>query len=98
MKMSRAVFLGTSASALLAFSALAGESRSGNITRLDEASGTIAISEPQAVTTGSSAAGASHEFKLRDGLMYNAFKEGDRIFFTVEESGGTGTVTKIEKQ
>jgi hypothetical protein len=48
--------------------------------------------------TGSGAATASQEFKLQDGLMYNALKEGDRISYTVQDIGGVKTVTKVERQ
>jgi Cu/Ag efflux protein CusF len=94
--MSRTIILATAA-ALLSFGAFADESRSGTITRLDEANGTIAVSEAQAGTTGSSAA-PSQDYKLQDGLMYNALKEGDHISFVVEDKAGAKVITKVQKQ
>ena len=98
MRSSRAGVIGIVAVALLSTGASAQESRLGTISRLDEANGTIAIAEAQSGTTGSSAATASQDFKLQDGLVFNAFKEGDRVSFTVQDIGGVKTITKLEKQ
>ena len=55
-----------------------------------------AIAEASAGTVGSSAAGAGQEFKLQDGLMFNALNAGNRISYTVEDVGGLKTVTKVK--
>jgi Cu/Ag efflux protein CusF len=98
MRTSRATILGVAATAMFSLGALAQESRHGTISRLDEANGTIAISEAQAGTTGSSAGSPWQEYKLQDGLVFNAFKEGDSVSFTVEEKGGVKTITNLQKQ
>jgi len=104
MKTLRPIILGAAAGILFALGARADGARLGTITRLDEAKGTIAILETQTGTTGSStaagaaSAGAAQEFRLQDGLMYNALKEGDRISFTVVEKDGARTITRLEKQ
>jgi Cu/Ag efflux protein CusF len=91
------IILGTVATFSLA--ALAQESRSGTISRLDSAKGTVAMSElHQAGTTGSSAMSSPQEYKLQDPLLLNALKEGDRISFTVENMDGAKTITKVQKQ
>ena len=94
----RAVVIGTIALALCSASVLAQESRLGTISRVDEANGTIAIAEAQLGTTGSGAGSAAQEFKLQDGLLFNAIKEGDRISYTVEEIRGVKTITRLQKQ
>jgi Cu/Ag efflux protein CusF len=98
MTMSRAAVIGIIAAALFSAGASAQESRLGTISRLDEANGTIAIVEAQSGTTGSSTAAGSQEFKAQDGLLFNAFKEGDRVSFAVKDIGGVKTITKLEKQ
>jgi len=98
MRTSRATILGVAATAMFWLGALAQESRVGTISRLDEANGTIAISEAQSGTVGSSAGSPPQTYKLQDGLMFNALKEGDSISFTVEEIGGVKTVTKVQKR
>jgi Cu/Ag efflux protein CusF len=97
MNTSRAAVIGIFALALFS-GASAQESRPGTISRVDEASGTIAIAETQNGTTGSGAGTAAQEFKLQDGLLFNAIKDGDRISYTVEEIRGVKTITKLEKQ
>jgi Cu/Ag efflux protein CusF len=94
----RTTILGMAATALFSLGALAQEPRTGTINRLDEANGTIAISEARAGTTGASAGSAWQEYKVQDGLAFNAFKEGDSVSFTVEEKGGVKTITKLEKR
>jgi Cu/Ag efflux protein CusF len=98
MTTSRAIILGVAASAMLSLGALAQESRQGTISRIDPAKGTIAVSETQTGTTGSSAMSSPQEYKLQDVLLVNAIKDGDRISFTVEEKNGVKTITKLQKQ
>ena len=98
MKTSRASVIGIIAAALLSAGASAQESRLGTISRLDEANGTIAIAEAQTGTVGSGAAAGLQEFKVQDGLLFNAFKEGDRVSYTAEDVGGVKTITKLQKQ
>jgi Cu/Ag efflux protein CusF len=98
MTMSRAAVIGIIAAALFSAGASAQESRLGTISRLDEANGTIAIAEAQTGTTGSATVMPSQEFKLQDGLAFNAFKEGDRVSYTVQDIGGVKTITKLQRQ
>jgi Cu/Ag efflux protein CusF len=95
MRTSRSAVIGIITGALFSVGAYAQGSRLGTISRLDEANGTITIAEAQ---TGSGADAASQEFKVQDGLVFNAVKEGDRISYTVQDIGGIKTVTKLEKQ
>jgi Cu/Ag efflux protein CusF len=98
MRTSRAAVIGIIAAALFSAGASAQESRLGTISRLDEANGTIAIVEAQSGTTGSSTAAGSQEFKVQDGLVFNAVKEGDRVSYAVQDIGGVKTITKLQKQ
>ena len=98
MHVSRAAAIGTIALALCSAGVFAQEPRLGTISRVDEANGTIAIAEAQIGTTGSGAGAAAQEFKLQDGLLFNAIKEGDRISYTVEDVRGVKTITKLQKQ
>jgi|tagenome__1003787_1003787.scaffolds.fasta_scaffold20836130_2 Cu/Ag efflux protein CusF len=102
MKTSHAAILGFFAIAISANAIVqesrAQESRTGTIARLDEANGTIAIAETPTATVGSSAAAPYQEFKVQDGLTFNAFKEGDQVSFKIEEVSGVKTVTKLEKK
>ena len=98
MKSSRAIVLGMTAAGMFSLAALAQETRQGTISRVDPAKGTIAIAETQTGTTGSSTMSGAQEYKLREPLLFNAIKEGDRISFTVEDKDGVKTITKVQKQ
>ena len=96
MKSYRAMILGA-AFVTLSFAALAQESKTGTITRLDEARGMVGISQAQD-TTGSNAGSTTEEYKVRDGLVFNGFKEGDKVSFAFEDKDGVKSLTKLQKQ
>lgn len=81
----------------LSFGALAQQANTGTVTRVDEKNGTIAISQAQG-TTGSSSGSAAQEYRVQDGLLFNAVREGDKVSFTVEDKNGAKTITKLQKQ
>ena len=68
----------------------------GLITKIDRTTGVIAIKRIQDGTVGASTDGAE-EFKLQSGSL-EPWHAGDRVSFTATETGGTKTITKIEKQ
>ena len=77
---------------------LAQQPLTGTITTIDRLNGTIAIRQPQSGTVGANSGGATEQqFKAPVALL-EAVHAGDRIAFTVSESGGKKTITKIEKQ
>jgi Cu/Ag efflux protein CusF len=78
--------------------ALAQQALTGSVTKVDEANGKIAIQQTQSGTVGTSTGGAAEEFKVQDGLLFNALQPGDKVVFTVTEAGGVKTITKLEKQ
>jgi Cu/Ag efflux protein CusF len=98
MKSAKAIFAGAALVLLASSGAIAQQSMAGTITRVDEASGKIAIQPTQGGTVGASSGGAAEEFKLQDGLLFNAIKPGDKVTFTVTDTGGVKTITKLDKQ
>ena len=88
------------ATAIVAISsgALAQQALTGSVTKVDEANGKIAIQQTQSGTVGTSTGGAAEEFKVQDGLLFNALQPGDKVVFTATEAGGVKTITKLEKQ
>jgi Cu/Ag efflux protein CusF len=69
----------------------------GEITKLDEATGTITLRQDQSGTVGG-AGGATADYKVKDGLVFNAVKAGDKVQVTVDRVDGKQTITKLEKQ
>jgi Cu/Ag efflux protein CusF len=76
--------------------ALAQQTRTGMVTRIDRISSTISIKDMPDGTTGANAA-ATEEFKVQDGARLNVLHAGDRVTFAVSEAAGTKTITKIDK-
>jgi Cu/Ag efflux protein CusF len=95
MKLSKAVRASAVISATCT-AALAQQTLSGTITKVDEQKGTITIQQTQSGTVGSS--GEAQEFKAQDGLLFNALRPGDRITFTISEVKGAKTITNLNKQ
>jgi Cu/Ag efflux protein CusF len=71
---------------------------SGVVTKVDEVQGTIRIQYGQSGTVGSTASDASEDFKVKDGLLFNALQPGDKVQFSVEQTNGAKTITKLEKR
>jgi Cu/Ag efflux protein CusF len=78
--------------------ASAQQALTGTVTTVDRINGTIAIQQTQGGTVGASSGGATEQqFKAPDGSL-DKLHAGDRVTFSVSESGGKKTITKIESQ
>ena len=84
----------TIAITLAVTSASAQQANKGTITKVDEANGTISI---QQLSTGSGDLGSA-DFRVQDGLMFNAVQSGDKVTFTYETMNGAKTITKLTKE
>jgi Cu/Ag efflux protein CusF len=42
--------------------------------------------------------GSTKEYRLRDGLVFNAVQVGDSVRFTTDQENGQAVVSKVEKQ
>lgn len=87
----------TAALSIIGTSAIAQQSRTGMVTRIDRISGTISIRDMPEGTTGANAGAATEEFKVQDGARLNALHAGDRVSFAVSDTAGTKTITKIDR-
>ncbi len=77
---------------------LAQQAATGTISMIDRISGNIVIRQTQSGTVGASDGGATEQqYKAAAGLL-DTVHVGDRISFSVSESGGNKTVTKIDRQ
>jgi Cu/Ag efflux protein CusF len=83
---------------IISSGALAQQALTGSITKVDELNGKITIQQTQSGTVGANTGGAAEDFKVQDGLLFNAFQVGDKVVFTATEVGGVKTITKLEKQ
>lgn len=70
----------------------------GTIVKIDRINGTVAIRPTQNGTTGANTGSTAEEFKAQGGLSLDTVHAGDRVTFSVAESGGVKTITKLDKQ
>jgi Cu/Ag efflux protein CusF len=62
-----------------------------------EQAGKIGLTHGPIQSLGMNEGGQTDDFKVKDGLVFNALKVGDKIRFAVERVNGEPTITKIEK-
>jgi Cu/Ag efflux protein CusF len=98
MKIAKTIFAGATLIFMTCSGAIAQQNLMGTISKVDEANGKIAIQLTQNGTVGANSGAAADEFKVQDGLVFNAVQPGDKVVFTVTEAGGIKTITKLEKQ
>jgi len=93
------IFAGAAAITMLASSAFA-DDMTGMVTRIDRLNNTISIQQTQKGTVGAStgSAGALQQFKAKDAAMLDSVHAGDRVTYSATDTGGTGTLTKLQKQ
>ena len=77
--------------------ALAQQSMSGLVTKIDRLTGTIAIQQTQTGTVGA-AGGAVQEYKVPKGQSLEELHAGDKVTFTTTDSSGGKTIDKLERQ
>ena len=74
----------------------------GTITGINRLTGRVAITPTQSETVGSNTAAfepaPSEEFKVKDGALLDAVHAGDSVTYTVAETGGVKTITKLDRQ
>jgi Cu(I)/Ag(I) efflux system protein CusF len=80
----------------LAGAVYAQEAMKGEIAAVSEATGKISIKQNPG-TVGSGSTAAATEFKVQDGLLFNAVKPGDKVTFTAESVDGVMTIKKLTK-
>ena len=97
MKIAKVILAaGTAALTIIGSATLAQEALTGTLTKVDRINRTVAIQPTQSGTTGANT-GAAEEFKAQDGLSLEALHAGDKVTFSVTETGGIKTITKLQK-
>ena len=72
------------------------EALKGEVAAVDEAFGKIAIK--LSGTVGSGDTTAPTNFKVQDGLVFNAVKPGDKVSIVVERTGDDMTIKQLTKE
>ena len=68
----------------------------GKVASIDQAGGKISIQISG--TTGAGTTMAPTVFKVQDGLMFNAIKQGDKVSITSENVNGMPTIKCLKKE
>jgi Cu/Ag efflux protein CusF len=100
MKIAKIVLASCAALTLVGSASLAQQATTGTgmITIVDRISGTVTIRPAQSGTVGANTGGAAAtEFKLK-GVSLDDIHAGDMVKYSVTETDGAQTITKIEKQ
>jgi Cu/Ag efflux protein CusF len=84
-------------STLVISTASAQQVRHGSVSKIDEPNGTITIQQTPDGTVGTSNA-ATSDFKVQDGLLFNAVRAGDKVTFTVDDINVAKTITKLQRE
>ena len=98
MKLPKTMIAGTAALTILGSTAFAQQPLTGTVTRIDRVNGTVAIQQTESGTVGAGSGGASEEYKVQSGTSLDAVHAGDRVSFSATGTGGTKTITKLERQ
>ena len=95
MKIAKIVFFG--AAILTINAALAQQELTGTLTVIDRIDRNVVIQRTQQGTVGTSA-GAAEMLKVPPALALDNVHVGDKVTYAATETGGTKTITKLEKQ
>jgi Cu/Ag efflux protein CusF len=96
MRTARIVLASAVAVSVCMPAAIAQQTIEGMITKINRLNGTIAIQQTQSGTVGANT--AAEEFKVQDASLLEPLHAGDRVTFSVTESGGGKTITKLQRQ
>ncbi len=98
MKIANIVLAGTAVLTIIGSAALAQQALTGMVTKIDRISGTIAIQQEQSGTVGASTGGASEELKAQERSSLDTVHVGDKVTYSIRETGGIRTITNLKKQ
>jgi Cu/Ag efflux protein CusF len=98
MKIANIILAGTAALTIFSSAALAQQALTGTITKVDRINGTVAIKQTQSGTVGANTGGAAEEFKAQDAIALDKLHAGDKVTYSVTETGGSKAITKLQKQ
>jgi hypothetical protein len=98
MKIAKVVLVGAAAFVAVSSAALAQQTHTGTITQLNRLNNTVAIRQTQDGTVGANTGGAAEEFKVQNGISLETLHAGDIVNYTVNDGGGTKTITKLDRR
>jgi Cu/Ag efflux protein CusF len=98
MKIAKILVAGIAALTITGSTALAQQAQTGTITGINRLNATVAIKQTQSGTVGANGGGAAEEFKVQNGVSLEDLHADDRVSFSATGTGGTRTITKLQRQ
>jgi hypothetical protein len=98
MRLANIILAVVAALTIIGSAALAQQARTGVVTVVDRIKGVVAIQPTPSGTVGANTAGAAEAFKVEAGLSLDTVHAGDKVTYSVTETGGTKTITKLQNQ
>jgi Cu/Ag efflux protein CusF len=98
MKLATIMIAGTAVLTMLGSSALAQQTLTGTVMRIDRLTGTVGIQQSQSGTVGAGGGAATEQFKVGSGISLETLHAGDKVNFAVTGNGDTKTITKLDRQ
>ena len=98
MRIAKIILASAAAISIPMCGALAQQTGSGTVTKVDRLNRAIAIQQTQSGTVGANTGGTTEEFKVQDGPLLDSLHAGDKVTFSAAETGGVKTITKLQKQ
>ena len=95
MRLAKMVLIG-SVLTVIGSVALAQQTLTGTVTTIDRINGTVAIQQTQSGTVGANTGGTTEQYKVQ-GASLDTLHAGDKVTFTVSESGGKKTITNFDR-
>jgi Cu/Ag efflux protein CusF len=95
MRLAKMVLIG-SVLTVIGSVALAQQTLTGTVTTIDRINGTVAIQQTQSGTVGANSGGTTEQYKVQ-GASLDTLHAGDKVTFTVSESGGKKTITNFDR-
>ena len=98
MKIAKIILAGTAALTIISSAAFAQQGLTGTVTQVNRINRTVAIKQTQSGTVGANTGGAAEEFKAQDAIALDKLHAGDKVTYSVTETGGSKAITKLQKQ
>ncbi len=98
MQRTKLVLAATAIFTVAGSAAFAQDDLKGQVTQVNRLNNTVAIRPIQDGTVGANVAGSEQQFKVKDGVSLEDLHAGNRITYSVTDSGGTKVLTKFKVQ
>ena len=98
MRAARVILAVATVMTAISSQALAERNVRGVVVKVDGIAGIISVREKHSGMAGAISYGMVEEFKVQDGLLFDAVRPGDKVVFSAFEMNGAMTITKLREQ